>query len=128
MCKIDLIPFPLVGAYGHVLDEAHFQAMLPCKQGQWDDLLLRKLSNAHGVDLDGLEAYFFGRENAGKHFVQAVAPGDLPKSIRMERVEADVDAAKPRVVQSLGLIGQKYPIGGQSHIPNTRNGDYHPRQ
>ena len=82
----------------------------PCwraKLGQRHDVGLGDAANADGVDLDAVEADAPGRVDALQHLLQPVAPRELAKSGRIERVEADGDAPQPGVVQGLRLLGQR---------------------
>ena len=63
-----------------------------------------------------------GGEDAGQHLVQAVAPRELAETLRVERVEADVDAPQPGVEKRLGLLGEQDAVGGQAEVADAGNG------
>src|SRR5207302_10927469 len=104
MGEINFVPFPLVGADGHVLDKAHLQAVRAGKTSERNNFRLREMPDADGVDLDRMEAGFLGGKNAVQDFVQTVASSNLPEAIGVKSVEADVDAAQPGLVEGLSMI------------------------
>ena len=128
MGEIDLAALPRLGPDRHVLDETQFQAVFPCVVGQRHDVGVRDAANADGVDLDGMKARLPSGGDAAQHPFQAVAAGDLAEALRVERVQADVDAAQAGVEQGLGVLGQEQAVGGQAHVADAGNPDEHPHQ
>ena len=121
MGEIDFVALPLIGADGHVLDEAHLQTMLAGEASEGNDFRLGEMADADGVDFDGMETDLLGRKDAFQDFVQSITPGNLAKSISLECVEAYIDAAQPGVVQGLGLAGEENAVGGQADVADARN-------
>src|SRR5262249_31932202 len=98
------------------------------KARQRHDLLFGNPTDTDGVDLERIEAGAFGCENALEDLVQAVATCQLPKALRVERVQADVDATKPGVVERLRLIGKEDAIGRQTNVADSFNLAQHAHQ
>ena len=78
--------------------------------------------------LIGSKARLLRGGDAGEHLLQAVAAGDLAEARRVERVEADVDAAQAGVEQGLGLLGEQEAVGGQADVADAGDLDQHPHQ
>ena len=97
MGEVDLAPLPGLGADRHVLDEAHLQAVLARETGQRHDVAVRDAADGDRVDLDRSEAGPLGGLDAVQDPVQPVAAGHLAEALRVQRVEADVDAPQAGV-------------------------------
>ena len=55
-------------------------------------------------------------KGALKHFVQIAALGDAFEFIRVQRIDADVDALETRRFEGFDLFGQKRSVGGQAQV------------
>src|SRR5262249_2919918 len=112
--EINLVAFPVIRADRHVLDEAHFQVVFPREAGQAHNLRFGDAADAGGGDLDGAKARAPGGVDAVDDSLQSVSPGKLPEAHRIQRVQADVDAAQASVIKGLGVLGQQDAVGGQT--------------
>jgi hypothetical protein len=100
----------------------------PCRRPH---LVLGHAADADGVDLHRLEAGCLRGEDALDHLVDAVAPRQLPEALRVERVEADIDAPQSRLVQLARLGRQQQAVRGQADVLDAWHGADHldqPRQ
>ena len=96
----DLFSFPEVARIErHVLDEPQLEPVPPGEPGQRDDLFLGLASHGDGIDLDGIEPGFLGRQDPFDHLFEA-GPSRQPFEFgRVQRVQADVDPFQSRVPQ-----------------------------
>jgi uncharacterized protein len=114
--EIDLAPLPDLGADRHVLDEAHLQAVGAGVARQGHHVGVGQAADRDGVDLEGAEAGPPRRLDARQNLPQPVAPRHLAEALRVERVQADVDAPQAGVVQRLRLPGQQQAVGRQADV------------
>ena len=94
--------------FDHRKIEAAFTA--PCEQG-WQFAIVHA-AHRDRVDAHG-EAGAARGVDAAHDLVEFVAPGQLCKACRIERVEADVDTADTGGCQIVGQFGQQRAIGRQ---------------
>src|SRR5690606_27594133 len=111
--------FPLVAgdaAHRQRLDEA---AVQPARHGERHQIghfvVVAALLN-HAVDLAPLEARMARRFDTFKHLVKLVAPGELGKTFRLERIEADIQPPDAGFAQRSSHAVQLRAVGGDGQV------------
>ena len=67
----DLLSLPeMARVERHVLDESQFQAVLPGKQPQRDDIVFGHSAHGDGVDLHRMETGVLGRQDSFDHLLE----------------------------------------------------------
>jgi hypothetical protein len=85
-------------AHRHGLDHRHVHALAMCPFEHFGDLGIVEALERHGVDLD-LQARRLRRTNAVENLAEIAPPGDLGELVRIQRVDRNIDAANPAVMQ-----------------------------
>ena len=83
------------------------------------DLVPVGVLHHHHIDLDRVQPGRLGRHQPLQHLIE-VTSGDLAEALRIQRVEADVDARHPGLLQGFGMAGQLGGIGAQRQVADTR--------
>ena len=93
--------------------------MLASETRQRQHLVLREAAHADRVDLHRLEPGRLRRVDARDDPLEPAAARHLPETVRVERVEADVDAPQPRVPERLRLLGQQQAVRRQADVADA---------
>ena len=99
-------------AQRHFLDEGDVQAAFHGVGDQVRDLVRVAAFHGHGIQFDALEAGRAGGVDAGLHLTQVAHAGDGAKALRIQAVEADVQALYAGVGQRPGQLHQLRAVGG----------------
>ena len=100
----------------HLLDEAGHEAALPRVVAERGDLVVVEPPDRHRVDLDRGEARRAGGLDPVQHAWQRSAARDAPEALRVERVDADVQAIDARRAQRRRQLAETVAVGGQRQI------------
>ena len=77
----DLFSLPeMAGVERHVLDESQFQAMLPGKQAQRNDVVLGHSAHGDGIDLHRIETRVLGRQDPLDHLLETSAGASIAQT------------------------------------------------
>ena len=107
-------------ADGHVFDKAQVDRAVEREPREGRHILVEPAHN-NAVDLNGLKAPSQCRVDASHGLFESAQARDLSKERRVERVERDVNAVKPRVFELRRQLGQQGTIGGERDVLNLRN-------
>ena len=83
--------------------------------------ILVEPTHNNAVDLNRLKAPSQRRVDASHGLLESTQTSDLSKQRRIERVERDVDAVKPRVFELRRQLGQQGAVGGERDVLDLRN-------
>src|SRR5689334_5809415 len=104
-------PVFLYVAERHCLDQREVVALACAPPQHRGNLVFVETLEGDGVDLD-LEARGHGGVDAAKHVPQVAAASDVPEALRVETVQADVDAPHAGVEDRLRVSCELRAIGG----------------
>src|SRR5256714_15596418 len=90
-----------IGIEWHELDEADFIALATREAGEVDDLVVVAAAHHDHVELDRAESGRTSGRQAAQHALERIAAGQILEAIRVERVQADVEALEPRRLEGL---------------------------
>ena len=107
-------------ADGHVFDKAQMDGAVEREPRKGSHILVEP-AHHNAVDLNGLKAPSQRRVDAGHGLFEPAQARDLSKERRVERVERDVDAIKPRVFELRRQLGQQGAVGGKRDVLDLRN-------
>ena len=96
---------------GHLFNEADVDPFVHCHQYQVDDFVMVPVLEDNGVELDTLEAGGESGIDAAQHTVEIPFTGDVAETLRMQTVQADVDALHARGSDFLGLRCELGSVG-----------------
>ena len=108
----------------HELDEAHVHVVLAREVDERAELLLHA-GQEERVDLDRREAGRERRVEAGQRVPEAAAARDAREALRVEAVEAHVDALEPRRGELVREPGQQQAVGGQRDVVDAAGAAEH---
>ena len=103
----------------HVLDEPDLGAVAAAELDQSHELVVIGAADDDGVELEAGEERRGGAD-AGEHAIELVQAGELLKPIAVQRIQADRQAMKARVLQRLRVVGQEHAVGRHGEIADAR--------
>jgi hypothetical protein len=103
----------------HELDVSNLKSVLTRVARQRDNIGLHQILHRHRIQLHGVAEALAGVE-AIEDFAEIVAPRDLKETIAVERIDVDVDAPKPGLMECFRLIRSRTPlvVSARSRIPS----------
>ena len=107
-------------ADGHVFDKAQVDGAVEREPREGRHILVES-AHDNAVDLNGLKAPNQRRVDASHGLLEPTQARDLSKERRVERVERDVDAVKPRVFELRRQLGQQGAVGGKRDVLDLRD-------
>ena len=108
---------------GHQLDKANGDGSLSRQLDKGAHLIVVEATHGDDIHFDRRKPQCQNLLEAGEHLLQSGAPRASAEPLRIEGVEADVDAVQARPPQRFGKRGQEYPVGGQMDRLNSRGPD-----
>ena len=105
-----------VGIEGHEFDEAHDDTAVAGKLREGFDFIVIESADEDGVHFGGREARFLGGFDAVHDLGERFGTRDAFESGRVERIEADVDAAKTGGDQAIAALGEQMAVGGHREV------------
>src|SRR5436190_24399149 len=93
--------------------------MLARERGKIRDLVFIVTAHDDGVDLDRIEACFFGCRNAFHYSIQNIDASHLLEDVALQTVEADCDAIQSGFLQAVSAMRQEVSVGCQGKITET---------
>src|ERR1700720_4259586 len=80
-----------VGVERHELDETDFISLATGETGEVEDLVVVAAAHHHHVELDRAEARVTRGTQSAQHAVERIAPSQILETVRVQRIEADVE-------------------------------------
>ncbi len=77
-------------------------------------------AHENGIHLDRKQARLLRRFDSGDHIVESIAVSHLLESLRVERVQTDVNPLNPASARSLASFRQPQTIGCQGDLRSMR--------
>ena len=104
----------------HFLDEADVEAVVAGKAHQIQHLVVVAPAHDHGVQLGTAEAGALGGGDPREHILKMPGARQLVKALRVQTVQAHVDAAYARIAQRRGHFGEPRAVGGERQLAQPR--------
>src|SRR5207249_9784482 len=95
---------------------------------QIQDLVVVDTPDDDSVDLDRLHTGLLGRKEPLQDVVQIAPLGHFPKTVGLERIDADVDPLEARRLQVGSLFGQEGSVCREGQIERILKSGYPPEQ
>ncbi len=108
-------------AQRHGLDQRQVMALRGAEAQHRLDLILVQAAQRHHVELD-MHPRRLRRRDARQHPLQFALAGDVAEHRRIQRVEADIDAANPGRRQRRRRLGQPHAVGGHGQLVERARG------
>ncbi|MNS97743.1 hypothetical protein D3C72_1320890 [compost metagenome] len=110
------------GAQRHFLDEGDVEVAVDGEAHQIIDLMVVAALHHHAIELGVAKARLVGRVDALDDLRQVTGAGQFAKALRVQAVEADVEALDPGLEQRHGQSGQLRAVGGHAQFAQAGQG------
>ena len=113
--------FPVISAIilsvtdGHDLDKSHVNGIVFCQFCQFLKILVIDPLQQYGIYF-GPDTGRLGGHEPFPYFAKIVKSGDLPESVRIQRIQADIDAVDTDGFQFRNPGRKKYAVGRQRDL------------
>src|SRR5580704_15100766 len=105
-----------IGVQRHKLDESHDDAALACEFGEGFDFVVIEATDEHGVYFCGSEPRALCRVNSSHDVGERLGASDTFESAGIERIQADIDAAKSGGQEPFAAFSQQVAVGGHRKV------------
>ncbi|MNS65454.1 hypothetical protein D3C72_986220 [compost metagenome] len=110
------------GAQRHFLDEGDVEVTVDGEAHQIIDLMVVATFHHHAIELGVAKSRLVGRVDAFDHLRQVTGAGQFAKTLRVQAIEADVEALDPGFEQRPGQFGQLRTVGGHAQFTQAGQG------
>ena len=100
----------------HLFDETDVEPFCDGEADQIQHLVMVTVFKDHGVEFDTFKVGRYRCVDAGEGFGYVSITGNGMKPVRLQRVDADIDALHAGAAQCVGIAGQLGAVGGQGQF------------
>ena len=109
-----LVGRPTAGvSHVHIFDQPHFKVVVAAELDKIQQFIIIEATNDHSIDLDRIHADCLRGRKPFKHGLKFATLSDFSESVRVEGVQADIDAVESSGFQGRGLFCEKSAVRRQ---------------
>ena len=91
------------------------------KPGNVNQLIVINAAQGHHVDLDRRKSHGLRESDAGPYLVKAVDAGNLPETLPLQGIKADIELSDAGGKEIFGIFYQHHTVGGQTDVLQIRD-------
>ncbi len=100
----------------------HGEPVLAGEGDKVEDFIIINATFDHRIDLDGMQALAFGREETLQHLGQIAPFPDASELVQIEAIETDIDLSQAGGFEGSHFFCQQGSIGREAELGRARQG------